>query len=183
MFVFQKKMIFKSQFQVFYHRIVKVDDVFIASPVFIQRFCFWSEMRKIRFHLLGQDVPVAVAPAVNRLFYIAHQQVVVALRQCVGYKRFEIFPLQRRRVLEFVEHKIVKKVPDLFVNKRRLAFADNPAQQQVGVGELQHSFFVEQCFYLFLQIGQNSEHTQLAVYRHRRKILRRVFTVKDEDFV
>ena len=44
-------------------------------------------------NISGQNLPVAVAPAVNGLFCISDQQVVEILGQAVADQRFEIFPL------------------------------------------------------------------------------------------
>ena len=83
-------------------------------------------MPKIIGYVAGQDLPVATAPTVDRLFDVTHDQYRRALRLCerILQQRQEIAPLFVRRILEFVDHKVLVTIAHLLVDKRGVVLLD-----------------------------------------------------------
>ncbi len=108
--------------------VVEGDDVVTAAPVCLQRLLAHQGRGKITMHLLIEQCPVGVPEAVDALLYIAHDQVLLALRQALLYERTEIFPLHLARVLKFVDHVMVNLRADLLVDERGVTILDDPVQ-------------------------------------------------------
>ena len=75
---------------------------------------------------LLQDSPVATAPTVDRLFDVTHDQYRRTLRLCerILQQRQEIAPLFVRRILEFVDHKVLVTIAHFLVDKRGVVLLD-----------------------------------------------------------
>ena len=112
--------------------------------------------------LAGQQVPVALSPAVNGLLYIAHHQVVMVFGQRIQHQRPEILPLQSRSILKLVDHKVVVHHPGFFVHKRRVGTIDNFLDKMAGIGDQHNAFLLANFADHPAQIDQNTKHIQLA---------------------
>ena len=112
-------------------RVVESHDVRLTAPVGAQRARPDAEGRVVAD--ARQNLPVAVAPAVDALLDVAHYQAAFLSGQALLQQQPEVLPLHPRRVLKLVNHHRVKGGADFLVHERRIAFTDQSVQQCVGV--------------------------------------------------
>ena len=85
---------------------------------------------------IGQQPPVAAAPAVDALLHVAHNQVLSALVAHGLFKEhLEVLPLHGRGVLELVDHDVLQLGAHLLEDERGVAPLDELMQQLLGVAE------------------------------------------------
>ena len=78
----------------------------------------------ILFTHVVEDIPVAVAPAIDGLLYITHNQAVITLGKTFIYQWLEIVPLHTACILELIDHDVTNVGTYLFKDKGRIAVAD-----------------------------------------------------------
>ena len=86
-------------------------------------------------YLLIEQGPVGVPEAIDALFHVAHDQVLLALRQALLHEGAEVAPLHPAGVLKLVDHVMVDLRAGFLIDKGGVAALDHLAQQFVGVGD------------------------------------------------
>ncbi len=129
-FICRKQIAFHSAAYFLEKMIVEPHNVFCTAPVIAERNFFAAA--EIVFYTALKQFPVGISPAVNALFHVANNQVVVTTIHAIFEQRLEIFPLHRRGVLKFVEHEMFQENAHFFVDKWRVAAFDYSVQKIVG---------------------------------------------------
>ena len=99
--------------------VVEPDDS-AQGPVIGPKF-FQGSIPEIFLKLLLQQMPVRSPPTVDRLLDIPDNEVPKPSGLAVFQQRTEIFPLDSRSVLEFVQKEIFKADSEFFIDKRGIA--------------------------------------------------------------
>ena len=108
-----------------------------------------------------QDVPVAVAPAVDGLLHIAYNQTVCTLGQSFVEQQAEVVPLHAAGVLELVNHDVVQGGAHLFVDERGVACSGQAMEQGGGVGQQEAVLFGIEGVHLVGQAVKQLQGTQV----------------------
>lgn len=82
-----------------------------------------------------QELPVAVAPAIDALLHVSDDETSVLVSDAVVEQDFEVGPLHGRCVLKLINHDIAQLSPDLLVDERRVLLVDEVVEQFLRVGE------------------------------------------------
>ena len=91
-----------------------------------------------RLHPLVQQRPVGIAPPVDTLLHIAHNQIGVVVTEALADKRSKVAPLQIGGILKLVDHKVVDPRTNLLVDKGGIVFVDHLVENPGRIGEQQH---------------------------------------------
>ena len=149
-----------------------------TAPIGVELFHI-EVVDKIGMNALLQQIPIGTTPAIDTLFHVADNQVPVVLAHAILQQRFEILPLQPRRILKFVQHEMMQISAGFFVHKRRVA-ALRDLVQKIGSTANQHDiFFVAIVGYLLAQIAQNAEYVDVFVHGTHRQIF---FHIQTNEF-
>ncbi len=122
------------------NRVVEPHHIGRAAPVAVFSDIVPVHRHRIRetpphqpLHTVPQQFRVGVSESVDALFLITDNQIVVATAQAFKNKRFKVFPLHLRRVLELVDKVMAYGGAHPLVDKRGLILVDDAAQKVVGV--------------------------------------------------
>ena len=110
--------------------VVEVHHGLAASPVFAHGFYFRAG--EILLDLARKQGPVGIAPAVDALLHVSHDEVVVGVGIALVQQGTEIVPLYVGSVLELVQQEILVAHAHLFVNEGGVAAGDDVLEDFVG---------------------------------------------------
>ena len=116
--------------------VVEADHGARAAPVALQGHNLG--VREGFLHLATQQFPVGIAPAVDALLDVAHDQVAARSGLAFLQQRQEILPLDAGRVLELVEQEMLVAHAQLLIDERGAGAADDVAQERVGLVQAHH---------------------------------------------
>src|SRR5690606_7545346 len=134
-------------------------------------------------HFLLQQVKIATTPAIDSLFDIAHDEVVVSLADAVGDQRKKIFPLETGSVLEFIDEIVAIKRSHLFIDERRIRFAQHPVEKLRGVVQEHHIVLVLVLPWLPRYVGNEPKRVEVRQHHLRRKRSGIILAPEFEDLV
>ncbi len=140
-------------------RVVEADDHGQRTPILLEVPHLDVVGAERRGGTAAQNAPVAAAPAVDRLFDVAHEQhrLLVRLRQRVLQQGQKILPLLDRGVLKLVDHEAVEAVAHLLVDEGGVVAADELGQQVFRLRQEHQLLFVAELLYAGVEIAQQGE--------------------------
>ena len=115
--------------------------------------------RLVAFYAL-QNTPVAAAPAIDALLYVAHDEAALPVRTQFANERTNALPLRAARVLKLVNHGVLIARASLFKHKRRVAVFHHFAQQELRYGEEHQTKLCAYLVHLFGNDTQQAKRTQ-----------------------
>ena len=114
------------------------------------------------FYLFQQKPHVATSEAVNGLFYVPHNQHLMAGSQGIENEGFQVVPLKVGGVLKLVNQDVAKEAPEFFKNKRRIVFPHNLPDECVVVGDEHDVLLVTVCFEVAVEGFQQAKGIDIA---------------------
>ena len=125
-----------------------MNDVSLRAVVGIQ--AFYLNFAIVFFVQIIQQMPVAVAPAIDALLHIAHNKTACLVSDAVVEQNLKVRPLDGTCVLKLVNHDVTQLSSYLFINERRVLLVNQRVQkflrvtkriQAVGFINVLHLFF------------------------------------------
>ena len=123
-------------------RVVEVHDILQTPPVLLLEFHLGEG--EIFVHLVVQQGPVGIAPAVDALLHVAHYQVLVVVSVALLEQRAEVLPLNVGSVLELVYQEVLVAHSHLFVHEGRVAAGYDILEDDVRFVEHHHVLLFEE---------------------------------------
>ena len=108
---------------------VEIDYLPAAAAVYRERLRLRLSRLHVHIDLPRHDVGIAVAPAVDGLLDVAHDEALMAACRVLLQQRAEVIPLQAARVLELVDEYVVYLCARLLVDECRVAWSRGHAHE------------------------------------------------------
>ena len=122
-----------------YELFVLLYEQFGATPVVYHRWLFG--MGELAMYTIEQ-FPVGIAPAIDTLLDIAHDEVVTSFAFRLADERVKVLPLQRTGVLKLIYHIVVQVLPHAFVNERCLLSVYHLVNEHIDIGDRHTSYLL-----------------------------------------
>ena len=101
--------------------IIETNYVCIAAPIGFQYMLLDIGLQEILHNLLFQQSPIRVAPTIDALLHVSHNQVVVSRRHTLFEQGSEIVPLHGWCILKFINHEMIETRANFLIHKWRFA--------------------------------------------------------------
>ena len=150
-----------------------------TAPITVQRLHIGSG--EGTQHLASKQLPVGIAPAVDALLDITHDEVAARLRLALLQQGQEIVPLDVGRVLEFVQQEMLVAHAQLLIHEGGVGAADDLAQQGVGLVQAEDVLLRREGVELLVELASEAQLVEQAVQQEGRTVVAVGFVEKRSE--
>ncbi len=121
-------------------KIIEFHNQSVGTPIGVVGFAHAGGVmaRKLLRHACGDKRGVGVAEAVDALFGVADNQIVLSSAVVLFEQGAEVVPLHSRCVLKLVNQIMVDRSAEALINERGIVVAYYALQHRVGFSKLNH---------------------------------------------
>ena len=124
--------VFQHEFFVFFNQ------QFGRAPISFHRRC--RAVGEV-FVYAFQKFPIGVAPAIDTLFHIAYDEIIIAFTLCFLYEWTEVLPLQCTGILKLINHVVIQLLSHSFVDEWCLLSVNHLVKKRIDLGYWNTPYF------------------------------------------